>query len=100
MTNSVSQNVENFKDIYNWFNDNLQIITPETRYGLPSFYENSSVADKMNEMLLNFDTGISRMDSERLPAEYLKLPAPVNKDYRMRLAKGKAYIWQVHPIST
>lgn len=38
LTNSVSQNVENFKDIYNWFNDNLQIITPETRYGLPSFY--------------------------------------------------------------
>ncbi len=90
LTNSVSQNVENFKDIYNWFNDNLQIITPETRYGLPSFYENSSVADKMNEMLLNFDTGISRMDSERLPAEYLKLPAPVNKRLQDEISEGKS----------
>ena len=77
LTNSISQNVQNFRPIHDWFKDTLQIITPDTRFGQPSFHTSSSVAMKMSEMLPNYDTGISRMDSERVPVEYIQLPEPV-----------------------
>lgn len=80
LTNSISQNVRNFRTIHDWFNYALQIITPDTRFGLPSFHASSAVAMKMSEMLSNYDTGISRMDSERVPVEYIQLPEPIKND--------------------
>lgn len=77
LTNSVSQNVPVFKPIYHWFDETLQTISPETQFGLPSFQASTAVSEKMNEMLPNFDTGISRMDHEQLPVEYV--PESVRK---------------------
>ena len=77
LTNSISQNVRDFRPIHDWFNETLQIITPDTRFGLPSFHAGSAVAMKMSEMLSNYDTGISRMDNVRVPIEYVQLPEPV-----------------------
>ena len=80
LTNSVSQNVQNFRPIHEWFSETLQIISPDTRFGLPSFHSSSSVAMKMSDMLSNYDTGISRMDNMRVPIEYIRLPEPVKND--------------------
>lgn len=88
LTNSISQNVRNFRPIHDWFNDALQIITPDTRFGLPSFHASSAVAMKMSEMLPNYDTGISRMDSERVPIEYIRLPEPVKNEIQ-KLEEGE-----------
>lgn len=80
LTNSISQNVRDFRPIHDWFNETLQIITPDTRFGLPSFHAGSAVAKKMSEMLSNYDTGISRMDNVRVPIEYIQLPEPVKNE--------------------
>lgn len=86
LTNSVSQNVPIFKPIYDWFDETLQAISPETQFGLPSFQASTAVAEKMNEMLPNFDTGISRMDHEQLPVEFV--PASVRKELQ-NLSEGE-----------
>lgn len=78
LTNSISQNVRDFRPIHDWFNEALQIITPDTRFGLPSFHASSAIATKMSEMLSNYDTGISRMDNVRVPIEYI--PEPVKNE--------------------
>lgn len=88
LTNSISQNVRNFRPIHDWFNDALQIIAPDTRFGLLSFHASSAVAVKMSEMLSNYDTGISRMDSVRVPIEYIQLPEPVKNEIQ-KLEEGE-----------
>ena len=80
LTNSISQNVQDFRPIHDWFNETLQIITPDIRFGLPSFHASSAVATKMSEMLSNYDTGISRMDNVRVPIEYI--PKPVKNELK------------------
>ena len=80
LTNSISQNVRDFRPIHDWFNETLQIITPDIRFGLPSFHASSAVATKMSEMLSNYDTGISRMDNVRVPIEYI--PKPVKNELK------------------
>ena len=80
LTNSMSQDVKTFRKVYDWFSETLQIISPDTRFGLPSFHSSSAVAMKMSEMLSNYDTGISRMDNMRVPIEYIRLPEPVKND--------------------
>ena len=78
LTNSISQNVQDFRPIHDWFNETLQIVTPDIRFGLLSFHASSAVAMKMSEMLSNYDTGISRMDNVRVPIEYI--PEPVKNE--------------------
>jgi len=80
LTNSMSQDVKTFRKVYDWFSETLQIISPDTRFGLPSFHSSSAVAMKMSEMLSNYDTGISRMDNMRVPIEYIRIPEPVKND--------------------
>ncbi len=78
LTNSISQNVRDFRPIHDWFNETLQIFPPDIRFGLLSFHASSAVAMKMSEMLSNYDTGISRMDNVRVPIEYI--PEPVKNE--------------------
>ncbi len=64
LTNSVSQKVEDFRPIYDWFKDSLKLIAPDSRFGLFEQFldEGTSLYAMMNEMLPQLDTGITRIE--------------------------------------
>lgn len=65
LTNSVQQNITHFKPVYNWFRDNLILIAPDSRFGLPGLISrrNERLEKYINENLFDFDTGIERLGS-------------------------------------
>lgn len=69
LNNSVSQKVETFKPVYNWFKDNLMLIGPD--YRLASFEhffdEENNLYAKMNKILPQLDTGINNLATQEIP---------------------------------
>lgn len=76
LTNSVSQKVDNFKPVYDWFQNSLELIAPDTRFGpFDQFLdEKQPLYSIMNELLPQLDTGIDHLGGEEIPWENLPLP--------------------------
>lgn len=76
LTNSVSQKVENFRPVSDWFKDTLELIAPDSRFGpFEQFLdEEHTLYAKMNEALPQLDTGIVCLGGENIPFENLPLP--------------------------
>lgn len=71
LTNSVWQNVELFKPVYNWFRNRLQIITPTSRF-IPVdqlFNESNPLSQSVAKMLRRLDTGIDHLEGQRVELE-------------------------------
>lgn len=68
LTNSISQKVEEFRPIYNWFQNNINFISPDSRFGQFEKFldEGNPLYDAMNEMLVRLDTGISRLGGDQV----------------------------------
>ena len=80
LTNSVSQNVQQFQPIYAWFDSVLQIVEPDER---SLFYsENHRLSVAMNDKLRDYDTGISRIDSVEVPFEHVQVLEPARTRIR------------------
>lgn len=92
LTNSVSQNLEVFKPVYDWFSNKLVLITPNSRYArMHRFLDETSDAHvTLNEMLRNLDTGISRTAFEPISMSKVDLPQDVLESIRSDLTSGKA----------
>ena len=75
LTNSVSQNIDDFKPIYDWFNDTLVLVAPDTRFGPVELFfdEGHPLYKAMNEMLPRLDTGIAHLRREEIPLENIPL---------------------------
>ncbi len=69
LTNSVSQKVDIFKPVYDWFNDTLKLIAPDDRFEpFEQFLdEDHQLFSIMNLMIPQLDTGISRIGGEGIP---------------------------------
>lgn len=82
LTNSVSQNVDEFRPIWDWFKKTLVLIDPDTVYGkFHDFIDESNpLSSQMNEVLPLLDTGISRLGGEDISYDKLNLPEPI-KNY-------------------
>ena len=76
LTNSVSQKVESFKPVYDWFKDTLELVAPDSRFEpFEQFLdEGNPLYSTMNEMLLRLDTGIAHLGGEEIPFESISLP--------------------------
>ena len=75
-TNLVSQKVENFKPIYDWFKDQLELVAPDSRFEPFERFidEGHRLYAAMNTMLPQLDTGIANLGGERIPFENIPLP--------------------------
>ena len=71
LTNSVSQNIDDFKPVYDWFKNKLILVAPDTRFSLFErfLYEGHPLYAAMNEMLPRLDTGIARLRRIKIPLE-------------------------------
>jgi uncharacterized protein len=76
LTNSVSQKVNNFQPVYDWFKDTLELIAPDTRFEpFEQFLDDAHpLYSTMNEMLLQLDTGIMHLGGEEISFENIPLP--------------------------
>jgi AAA15 family ATPase/GTPase len=88
LTNSVSQKINIFKPVYDWFKDNLELIAPDSRFELFEQFldEGHPLYATMNKMLSQLDTGISRLGGEEIPFENL----PLLESAKMQLKEGVA----------
>lgn len=76
LTNSVSQKVETFRPVYDWFRNTLELVAPDTRF--QQFHkfldEEDPLYSTMNSMLPQLDTGITHIGGEDVPFENIPLP--------------------------
>ena len=89
LTNSVSQKIDAFKPVYDWFKDTLELIAPDSRFELFEQFldEGHPLYATMNKMLSQLDTGISHLGGEEIPFENLPLPEPIKMKLREELAE-------------
>lgn len=73
--NSVSQKVDRFKPVHDWFKRRLTLIAPDDRFGFVQGFTKKEHPrfPQMNEMLSQLDTGILNLGSEDFPLEHLPL---------------------------
>lgn len=71
LTNSVSQKVDHFRPVYDWFEDTLELVAPDSRFEpFDQFLDEKGLLySAMNEMLQQLDTGIAHLGSEEIPVE-------------------------------
>ncbi|MCB0276403.1 MAG: ATP-binding protein [Calditrichaeota bacterium] len=93
LTNSVSQNVDIFKPVYDWFKNNLELVAPDSRFeSFEQFLdEENPLFTTMNEMLPLLDTGITRLGGEEVPFENLPLPTALKTKLQEEVKEGKTF---------
>ena len=90
LTNSVSQKVEIFRPIYDWFNHTLELVAPDSRFESFEHFldEDHPLYATMNDLLPQLDTGISKLGGEPIPFENLSLPDALKKDIQEQVREG------------
>ena len=90
LTNLVSQNVDIFRPVYDWFKDNLVFIAPDSRFGFlaPFIAEGHPLFITMNEMLQQLDTEISHLGEEDISFDDLSLPKTLKKRLEEDVKEG------------
>jgi len=79
LTNSVSQKVERFRLVYDWFKDTLELVAPDSRFQqFENFLDESHpLYASMNKLLPLLDTGITHLGGEDIPFDEIPIPAPL-----------------------
>ncbi len=101
LTNSVSQKIDTFKPVYDWFKDTLELIAPDSRFeSFDQFLdEGHPLYATMNKMLPQLDTGISHLGGEEIPFESLPLPEPLKKKLKEELEEGSTVKLMAEPFN-
>ena len=99
LTNSVSQKVENFRPIYNWFDDNLQLIAPDSRFEPFErfFNDKHPIYETMNKVLQGLDTGIVKLSGEEIEIDNIHLPQSILVKLQEEVKVGKSARVRVEP---
>ncbi len=98
VTNSVSQGLDDFRPVHDWFRDTLDLVAPDARFEPFEHFidESASLMTDVNNLLPGLDTGIARLGGEEVAFETLALPEPfrimlqesVQEGETVRLALG------------
>ena len=92
LTNSISQNINDFRPIYDWFENTLVLVAPDSRFDLFEIFldEGHPLYTAMNEMLPRLDTGIAHLGSEEIPLENISIPEPLKTELQEKVKEGMA----------
>lgn len=98
LTNAVSQKVDHFRPVYDWFKNTLDLIAPDSRFQLfEQFFDEGPLYTAMSELLPRLDTGIARLGSEEIPFENIPLPEPSKLELQEEVQEGES-IRLSHPL--
>lgn len=91
MTNAVSQKVDVFKPIYDWFKRDLVLIAPDTRFGAFEllFDKAHPLYETYNHALAGLDTGIAHLGHEQVDFDTLPLPEEIKTKIREEVDEGQ-----------
>jgi AAA15 family ATPase/GTPase len=91
LTNSVSQRVENFRPVYDWFKDKLELIAPDSRFGpiKKLLDEGHPMSSAISSMLPQLDTGITHLGAERVSLSELFMPEEIKAQLQDSIKEGK-----------
>jgi len=92
LTNSVSQKVDRFRPVHDWFKDTLELVAPDSRFEpFEQFLdEGHPLYATMNELLPRLDTGIGHLGGEEVSFENLPLPEPQKFKLQEDVSEGMA----------
>lgn len=92
LTNSVSQKVDDFRPVYDWFENTLDLIAPDTRFNLFEQFldEGHPLYTAMSELLPRLDTGIAHLGSEEIPFENIPLPESLKLEIQEEAREGES----------
>lgn len=101
LTNSVSQKVENFRPVYNWFKESLELIGPDSRFEpFEQFLdEGNPLYSTMNEVLQQLDTGIIHLGSEVVPFENVPLNSALKTRIQEEVKEGMTIRLMSEPMN-
>ena len=101
LTNSVSQKVDNFRPVYSWFKDTLELVAPDSRFEpFEQFLdEGHPLYATMNQMLPQLDTGIAHLGGEEIPFDNLPLPEPYKLMLQEDVKEGMTVRMLTEPIN-
>ncbi len=87
LTNAISQNVDIFRPIYNWFDNSLLLLGTGARYsGLKHLEKDAEMNTAVNELLPILDTGISRIGIFKRKLDHV--PDELKKEWEEEFDKG------------
>jgi AAA15 family ATPase/GTPase len=100
LTNSVSQQVEHFKPIYDWFKDTLVLVAPDSRFEPFERFldEGHPLYATMNEMLPQLDIGVSHLGSDEIPFENVPLPEALKTKLQEDVKEGMTVRLMTEPV--
>lgn len=92
LTNAVSQKVDNFRPVYDWFKDTLDLVAPDSRFEpFEQFLDDSHpLYATMNKMLPQLDTGIAHLGGEEIALDTIALPGPLKTMLEEDVREGMA----------
>lgn len=92
LTNSVSQKVEIFQPVHDWFKDTLELVSPDSSFTSfePFFDEENPLYSSMSQMLPQLDTGIAHLGGEEIPFEDIPLSESVKTKLQEEVREGES----------
>ncbi len=91
LTNSVSQKVDDFRQVYDWFRNFLQLIAPDSVYQRFGYLldEKHPMRGAINKIIPQLDTGISHLDFEKIHFDSVPLEESFRNDLNEKIEEGK-----------
>ncbi len=92
LTNAISQKVETFRPVFDWFDDTLELVSPDSQYARFDQFldEEHSLYTIMNAILPKLDTGIHSIGGEEVPFDSILIPENFKTEIREKLKAGDA----------
>lgn len=97
LTNAVSQKVDNFRPVYDWFKNTLVMVAPDSRFDPfeQSLDEEHPLYTDMNEMLQRLDTGIAHLGSEEISFENVPFfDSSFKTELQERMEGGMTFVFE------
>ncbi|MRS12989.1 MAG: ATP-binding protein [Actinobacteria bacterium] len=90
LTNSVSQNIADFRPVWEWFRDALTLIAPDASFEPSEMLLDSTnpLSSKVSRALVELDTGVVGLGAKEIRLEDLGLFAEIEADLRQLVRPG------------
>ena len=91
LTNTVSQKVNNFRPVYDWFRNTLEVITSGSHFRSFEHFldEAHPLYSTMSTMLAKLDTGIARLGEQNIALENISIPPELKAVVQEELEEGR-----------
>jgi len=101
LTNSVSQKVDNFRPVHDWFAHTLELVAPDSRFEPFELFLDDAhpLYAAMNEMLPQLDTGIDHLGFETFPIENIPLSEPLKTKLQEEVKEGMTVRLWTEPVN-